>query len=87
MGIDQRTFDALDRIEARSLSLAQACTALHVSRRTVYYLIKEGRLATVRTPLGSQRVLVESLRAVRMEREARLADRGSDGFRRVSCGN
>jgi excisionase family DNA binding protein len=45
------------------MSLLQACEALHVSRRTVYYLIKSGRLQTVRTPLGSQRVLLESLKS------------------------
>ena len=47
---------------ARSLSLAQAREALGVSRRTLYYWIKRGRLQTVRTSMGSQRVLVESLR-------------------------
>ena len=47
---------------ARSLSLAQAREALGVSRRTLYYWIKRGRLQTVRTSMGSQRVLVESLK-------------------------
>ena len=47
---------------ARSLSLSQAREALGVSRRTLYYWIKRGRLQTVRTSMGSQRVLVESLR-------------------------
>ena len=47
---------------ARSLSLDQAREALGVSRRTLYYWIKRGRLQTVRTSMGSQRVLVESLR-------------------------
>jgi hypothetical protein len=32
-----------------------------VSRRTIYNRIREGRLATIRTMGGSQRVLVESL--------------------------
>jgi len=32
-----------------------------VSRRTVYNRIREGRLQTIRTLGGSQRVLVESL--------------------------
>ena len=47
---------------ARSLSLDQAREALGVSRRTLYYWIKRGRLQTVRTSMGSQRVLVESLK-------------------------
>ncbi len=34
---------------------------LSVSRRTIYYRIREGRLQTIRTIGGSQRVLVESL--------------------------
>ena len=44
------------------MSLAQTGQALRVSRRTVYYLIKSGRLQTIRTPLGSQRVLLESVK-------------------------
>ena len=76
---------ALDHLETRSLSVAQACTALHVSRRTVYYLIKSGRVATVRTPLGSQRVLVDSLRAMGLQRVAHAADRGSDDYRAATC--
>ena len=45
----------------RSVSIEQAGRLLHVSRRTVYYRIREGRLRTIRTIGGSQRVLVESL--------------------------
>lgn len=45
----------------RSVSLDQAATLLGVSRRTVYNRIKDGRLQTVRTLGGSQRVVVESL--------------------------
>ena len=45
----------------RSVSIEQAGRLLHVSRRTVYYRIREGRLRTIRTLGGSQRVLVESL--------------------------
>ena len=47
----------------RSLSLDQAARLLGVSRRTIYNRIRDGRLRTVRTPGGSQRVLVESCRA------------------------
>lgn len=45
----------------RSVTIDQAAQLLGVSRRTVYYRIREGRLQTVRTLGGSQRVLVESL--------------------------
>lgn len=47
----------------RSVSLDQAAQLLHVSRRTIYNHIKDGRLATIRT-YGSQRVLVQSLAAL-----------------------
>jgi len=53
---------------ARSLSVAQACEALRVSRRTLYYWIKRGRLQTVRTSMGSQRVLVASVKSSWLER-------------------
>ena len=46
----------------RSVSLDQACQILQVSRRTVYNWIREGRLATIRTLGGSQRVLIDSMR-------------------------
>ncbi len=46
----------------RSVSLGQAAVMLHVSIRTVYYWIREGRLRTIRTLNGSQRVLMESIR-------------------------
>ena len=45
----------------RSLSLDHAAEVLGVSRRTVYNRIREGRLQTVRTKGGSQRVTVDSL--------------------------
>ena len=45
----------------RSVSIDQASRLLHVSRRTVYNRIRDGRLQTIRTLGGSQRVLVESL--------------------------
>jgi excisionase family DNA binding protein len=49
----------------RSVTIDQAAQLLGVSRRTVYYRIREGRLRTVRTLGGSQRVLVESLQELR----------------------
>jgi excisionase family DNA binding protein len=49
----------------RSVLVDQAAQMLGVSRRTVYYRIREGRLRTVRTRGGSQRVLVDSIEALR----------------------
>ncbi len=45
----------------RSVSIDQAAQLLNVSRRTIYNRIRDGRLQTIRTLGGSQRVLVESL--------------------------
>jgi excisionase family DNA binding protein len=61
-----------------SLLIHQAAELLGVSRRTVYYRIHEGRLRTIRTRCGSQRVLIESvealLREMRLGRSAVRAD-------------
>lgn len=45
----------------RSVTIQRAAEILGVSRRTVYYRISEGRLSTIRTRGGSQRVVIESL--------------------------
>jgi excisionase family DNA binding protein len=45
----------------RSVFVEEAAALLGVSRRTVYYRIKDGRLRTVRTACRTQRVLVESI--------------------------
>ena len=45
----------------RSVSIDQAASLLKLSRRTIYNRIRDGRLQTIRTIGGSQRVLVESL--------------------------
>jgi len=45
----------------RSVSLDHAAQLLNVSRRTIYNRIREGRLRTIRTPGGSQRVLLDSV--------------------------
>jgi excisionase family DNA binding protein len=47
----------------RSVSLDHAAQLLGVSRRTIYNRIREGRLQTIRTIGGSQRVLLESMLA------------------------
>jgi len=45
----------------RSVSLEHAAEVLGVSRRTIYNRIRDGRLRTIRTLGGSQRVLSESM--------------------------
>jgi len=45
----------------RSVSLDHAAELLGVSRRTIYNRIRDGRLQTVRTLGGSQRVLIDSV--------------------------
>jgi excisionase family DNA binding protein len=49
----------------RSVTIDHAAQLLGVSRRTVYYRIREGRLRTIRTLGGSQRVLIESVQEQR----------------------
>jgi excisionase family DNA binding protein len=49
----------------RSVSLDHAAEILGVSRRTIYNRIREGRLQTIRTIGGSQRVLIESVNEIR----------------------
>lgn len=44
----------------RSLLIDHAARLLGVSRRTVYNRIRQGRLQTIRTRCGSQRVLLDS---------------------------
>lgn len=45
----------------RSVTIDQAASLLQVSRRTIYNRIRDGKLQTIRTIGGSQRVLVSSL--------------------------
>jgi excisionase family DNA binding protein len=52
----------------RSVSLDHAAQLLGVSRRTIYNRIREGRLQTIRTLGGSQRVLLESVGESRGQR-------------------
>jgi excisionase family DNA binding protein len=51
----------VDVVTTRTVSLDRAAALLGVSRRTIYNRIREGRLQTIRTRLGSQRVLMESV--------------------------
>ncbi len=48
----------------RSVSLDHAAQLLGVSRRTIYNRIRDGRLQTIRTAGGSQRVLLDSVSVV-----------------------
>ena len=45
----------------RSVSIDDAAQILRVSRRTIYYYIRDGRLRTIRTLGGSQRVVLASI--------------------------
>ena len=49
----------------RSVSLDHAAQLLGVSRRTIYNRIRDGRLQTIRTLGGSQRVLLDSVQDIR----------------------
>lgn len=49
----------------RSVSIEHAAELMGVSRRTVYYRIRDGRLRTIRTLGGSQRVLLDSVETTR----------------------
>ena len=78
------------RAAERSLFIDQTAAILGVSRRTVYYRIRDGRLRTIRTRGGSQRVLLSSIEAMRGE--GKRADgrvvgaRGARGEGKVSPG-
>jgi len=66
----------------RSVSLDHAADLLGVSRRTIYNRIREGRLQTIRTLGGSQRVLLES---VSVSERSEAADRPSRDAGRQSA--
>jgi excisionase family DNA binding protein len=59
--------DGRERFD-RSFLIDDAAELLGVSRRTVYYRIRQGRLCTIRARGGSQRVLLSSIE--RLLREA-----------------
>jgi excisionase family DNA binding protein len=69
----------------RSLMIDQAAGLLGVSRRTVYYRIREGKLRTIRTPCGSQRVLVDSLYALMNGLSDAVTDRGAGASDTTPC--
>ena len=61
----------------RSVFVDGAAALLGVSRRTVYYRIREGRLRTFRTRCGSRRILIESIEALLREQSVKRAARAS----------
>jgi excisionase family DNA binding protein len=73
--MEQVTEQALEPRIGRSVSLDHAAELLGVSRRTIYNRIREGRLLTIRTLGGSQRVLLDSVqRGARPARPASVVD-------------
>jgi excisionase family DNA binding protein len=62
-----------------SVLVDQAAALLGMSRRTVYYRIRAGKLATMRTRCGSQRVLMESLERLLREMGRETATSSSGG--------
>jgi len=72
----------------RSLLIDHAARLLGISRRTVYNRIHQGRLQTIRTRCGSQRVLLDSaeqlLREEALERAVRQTARVSGPRARVT---
>lgn len=61
----------------KTVFVEDAAQLLGVSRRTVYYRIREGRLRTVRTACGTQRVLLESIEEL-LRGDAPVKDQAAD---------
>jgi excisionase family DNA binding protein len=59
--IERAAKESLEPRIGRSVSLEHAAELLGVSRRTIYNRIRDGRLQTIRTLGGSQRVLLDSM--------------------------
>jgi excisionase family DNA binding protein len=59
--LEQAVESEIEPRVGRSVSLDHAAEMLGVSRRTIYNRIREGRLVTIRTLGGSQRVLLDSV--------------------------
>ena len=52
---------------SQTFLIDDAARLLGVSRRTVYYRIRDGHLVTIRTKCGSQRVLLSSIQRLLRE--------------------
>jgi excisionase family DNA binding protein len=74
-----------NRPKERSVLILEAAGVLGVSRRTVYYRIREGRLQTIRTRCGSQRVLWSSIEALLREGVSPAVSEAAGG--RVAVGS
>ena len=74
--LDRLSDSTIEPRIGRSVSLDHAAELLGVSRRTIYNRIRDGRLQTIRTAGGSQRVLLESVQP-RYLRPSHLTVRGS----------
>jgi excisionase family DNA binding protein len=60
----------------RSLLIDDTARLLGVSRRTIYYRIRAGRLRTIRARCGSQRVLLSSIEVLLRENVPSPAEAG-----------
>jgi excisionase family DNA binding protein len=58
---DRKVTEMFEQQLGRSVTIDQAAALLQVSRRTIYNRIRDGKLLTIRTIGGSQRVLLSSL--------------------------
>jgi excisionase family DNA binding protein len=67
-----------NRHRERSVLIPEAAGVLGVSRRTIYYRIRDGRLQTIRTRGGSQRVLWSSIEALLRSMRPALSKPPSD---------
>ena len=61
MDASEKSLPAFESRVSRSVSLEHAAQLLGVSRRTIYHRIRDGKLQTIRTLGGSQRVLLDSI--------------------------
>jgi excisionase family DNA binding protein len=80
MSVIDRAESTLEPRIGRSVSLDHAAELLGVSRRTIYNRIRDGRLQTIRTVGGSQRVLLDSFRSKYLRPQVSSAP-GSVGLR------
>jgi excisionase family DNA binding protein len=65
-----------ERGPVHSLLIEQAAQVMGVSRRTVYYRIREGRLETIRTRCGSRRIVFRTLESLIREGARKHAFKG-----------
>jgi excisionase family DNA binding protein len=75
---DERVTENMRPPRERSVLILEAADVLGVSRRTVYYRIREGRLQTIRTRGGSQRVLWSSIEALLRSTQPLIHEGDSD---------